>query len=247
MKVDTQVSPRRAALTTITPYASLSRGYRQTLASIAALVLTVPAHAALLLTEIHYNGVAPGTDPDEFIELSNAGSSSLDLFGYTFAAGIDYTFATTTNLGNNQSLILARDVDDFATAFPDYSGVLLDFSGALSNSGEVLTLNNDLGDTLWSVNYDDMGAWPVSADGGGDSLQLKPDALASFTASSWFAASPTPGRWDGFSDNGEASLHSLPEPSSVLLLLTALPIIWGCRRRKSATEVQSKGLHSERR
>lgn len=245
-RFSTRVSPRHAAATTSKPYSSLSRRYRDTLISIAALLLTVPAHAALLLTEIHYNGAASGTDPDEFIELSNSGSHSLDLFGYTFAAGIDYVFSATTNLGNSQSLILARDVGDFAIAFPDYLGVLLDFSGALSNSGETLTLNNSVGDTVWSMSYDDAGVWPVSADGGGDSLQLKPGGVALDSASNWLAASPTPGRWDGFADDSGSASVSVPQPSSALLLLTALPIAWGCRRRTRAAQAQRKALHSRR-
>jgi hypothetical protein len=139
-------------------------------------LVAAPGEAALLLTEIHYNGPAAGADPDEFIELTNAGDAALSLEGFGFSAGIDFSFPPGTLLSPWQSLVLARDSGDFLAIFSDVSGALFDYDGALSNGGETLTLAGIDGLPLWSVSYDDAGAWPRSADGDGNSLQLLPGA-----------------------------------------------------------------------
>jgi hypothetical protein len=199
-------------------------------------LVAAPGEAALLLTEIHYNGPAAGADPDEFIELTNAGDAALSLEGFGFSAGIDFSFPPGTLLSPWQSLVLARDSGDFLAIFSDVSGALFDYDGALSNGGETLTLAGIDGLPLWSVSYDDAGAWPRSADGDGNSLQLLPDAADVSLASSWEALPPSPGTWRGTPEGpsgpgtgGEdpdpepgPDSAAVPAPASLLLLAPGL-------------------------
>ena len=196
---------------------------RRLVAAAAGLCLSQGVAAIPLLSEIHYNGPAPGADPDEFIELSNALNQELDLGGYRFAAGIDFEFAAGLRMRALSSLVIARDPAGFSASFPDYSGPLFDFAGALSNSGETLSLVDRSGQLQWSIRYDDSGLWPREADGQGFSLQrLDADASAG-QAENWFAATPNPGVWNALADANEGSTAAQPvgAPAPLTLLLAS--------------------------
>jgi hypothetical protein len=153
-----------------------------------------------------------------------------------FSAGIDFSFPPGTLLSPWQSLVLARDSGDFLAIFSDVSGALFDYDGALSNGGETLTLAGIDGLPLWSVSYDDAGAWPRSADGDGNSLQLLPGAADVSLPSSWEALPPSPGTWRGTPEGpsgpgtgGEdpdpdpgPDSAAVPAPASLLLLAPGL-------------------------
>ena len=214
---------------------------RSTVLVLTAVLTTAAGHsalAALLLTEIHYNGPTAGSDPDEFLELSNNSPAQLSLAGYRFTTGVNLEFDADVTLLAWQSLVLARDTLGFGASFPAFAGQIVEFGGALSNSGETLSLSNSDGLSLWSVPYDDGGLWPASADGGGSSLQLLPGGgAAPGNVGSWFGAAPTPGGWDGFSleDPGlstpgkSTAGSSIPAPSPLTLLLPAMALLAGHR------------------
>lgn len=199
------------------------------LAFTTAAALLTPSSAAFsspILTEIHYNGIASGTDPDEFLELSNDGDFSLELTAWRFTQGISYIFGTGATLAPGTSLVLARDPGEFLSVFSDYAGEILDFSGALSNSGETLTLTNAKGVDVWSVSYDDSGDWPQQADGLGNSLQLILGSLDPSKASNWTALPPTPGYWGP----RNPSPSPVPAPMSIALLSIGLFILRSCKK-----------------
>lgn len=185
----------------------------------ALLTLSSAAFSSPILTEIHYNGIASGTDPDEFLELSNDGDFSLELTAWRFTQGVSYIFETGATLAPGTSLVIARDPYEFLSVFSGYAGEILDFSGALSNSGETLTLTNAAGVDVWSVSYDDSGDWQPQADGLGSSLQLLVGSTDPGKASNWIALPPTPGYW-GLSDPSP-----VPAPMSIALLGMGLFIL----------------------
>jgi hypothetical protein len=179
-----------------------------------------------LLTEIHYNGISSGSDPDEFLEISNAGTQPLNLSGYSFTAGIAFTFPGNSRLAPLQSLVIARNPADFRIVFPDFSGALFDFSGALSHSGETLTLKDGAGFELWSISYNDSAPWPIDADGLGASLQFIGDSKDIDSPARWIADAPNPGSWVP-SQTTESSA-AVSAPASLALLSLGL---FGMRMR----------------
>ena len=193
------------------------------------LCLAGPSRGALLLTEIHYNGSAAGSDPDEFLELSNGGPTAIALGGYAFDAGIGFSFGAGPLLAPGESLVIARDRVLFENIFPGYAGPLFDFSGALSNSGERLRLLDNAGQSVWSVSYDDRPPWPVSADGGGFSLQLRVAGDPADPAS-WTAALPNPGHWLA------AAATTVPAPATLALLPAGLWLLRRGRPRLKTTQ-----------
>lgn len=120
---------------------------------------------SLCLNEIMYNPPAFGATSGnnlEFLELKNYGTNTLNLSGLTFS-GITFTFTNGTLLHPGQFFVLARDAASFALKYP---GVTVNgtYTGQLDNSGETLRLAHPLGQTIFSITYDDRTPWPSAPD-----------------------------------------------------------------------------------
>ncbi|MEX2188301.1 MAG: lamin tail domain-containing protein [Pirellulales bacterium] len=153
----------------------------------------LPAFGPVIINELMYNPVAGGV---EFIELRNASASPIDLTGWSFINGIDYTFAagTTISAGGYVVLIEGADGGDAAAeaaAFRAAHGVPASvgvhvytqaINGVLDNAGEKLELARPGTLVAASVvvdwaRYNDRSPWPTLPDGNGPSL-ARADASA---------------------------------------------------------------------
>ena len=153
----------------------------------------------LLVTEIMYHPPANGAidgDEFEFLELKNAGASSLDLGGAYFTNGVTYAFPAGTVLSPGQFYVLASNAARFNSTYP---GVVADanYIGRLSNGGENVRLVDAVGTTIFSVSYLDRSPWPATPDGEGFSLapvnpnsNVDLDDSANWRASSAIGGSP---------------------------------------------------------
>ena len=128
-----------------------------------------PAYESLHISELMYH--PPGGQGFEFIELENSGELTIDLSGLAFTNGIEFSFQDGEVLPPGERYLLVADEAVFQEAFPD-APVRGEFGDSLSNGGEKLTLKDGEGLTIVSVDYDDDGFWPISADGYGRSLVL---------------------------------------------------------------------------
>ncbi|MCA9262775.1 MAG: lamin tail domain-containing protein [Planctomycetales bacterium] len=135
----------------------------------------------LAITEINYNPYDPtdaefaaghdNNDAFEFIEFKNVGDADLSLGNWDIVAGVTFAFSNTT-LAPGEIAVVVRDQAAFSFRY-DTSGVRIlgEYSGSLSNSGEVITLaENNIG--IIDFEYKDTGAWPTRADGDGSTLEL---------------------------------------------------------------------------
>ena len=137
-------------------------------------VFTPPSGAATLaITEIHYHPTAtpPQTEEDfEFIELMNTGAAPVELGGFTFTAGIDFTFPGGVSLQPGARLVLVHNATAFAQRHPGVP-IAGEFpSSSLSNDGERLELRDVSGNVVAAAEYGADGSWPETADGAGFSL-----------------------------------------------------------------------------
>lgn len=145
----------------------------------------------LKITEIHYHPL-DGEDVNdtelEFIELKNFGNVPMNLGFMTFAQGIEYSFPGGTELGQENYIVLASNLEAFENRY-GYEA-FGEYEGQLSNGGETISLLNASGDTLISLNYDDNYPWPNSADGSGYSMVLRDESLIACAddAESWHAS-----------------------------------------------------------
>ncbi len=151
----------------------------------------------IVISEIMYNPPETGTDSLEFIELYNNGSSDVNLLGYTFTQGIEFTFLSGYNLGTGEYVMIASDSAAFENNYglPAFQFV----DGSLSNGGEDIVLYDDMGALIDSVDYDDSFPWPGEADGNGASLVLCDIDSDNIIAENWAAANTSAGfSIDGF-------------------------------------------------
>jgi hypothetical protein len=148
----------------------------------------------LRITEIMYN--PPGGDAYEFIEIKNLGSTRIDLEWMSFS-GITYSFPAGATIDAGSVIVLASPLNPAAFA-ARYPGVYVygTFTGHLANSGERIGLNDRDGESITSVTYGGGGGgWPVSAAGGGYSLEIvdasgNPDESTNWRASVNAGGSP---------------------------------------------------------
>jgi len=155
------------------------------------------ADVDIVINEIMYH--PPGLQEGEYIELYNAGTGSVELLGYHFSAGIDYTQLTAHTIGSGDYAVIcmytnavlpyyaSADAAKFIGEFTSNAWATNTFNG-LRNSGEMVELRDDLGRLVNAVEYDDSYPWPSKADGGGSSLELRDPALDNSLASSWLAS-----------------------------------------------------------
>ena len=147
-----------------------------------------PAQSALRISEIMYHPPAlPGLDDSrlEFLELTNAGGSALDLSHVRVAGAIDYTFAEGARLGRGNYLVLASDEHAFFDRYGFYP--FDEYDRQLSNGGERIALLDALGREITAVAYDDKAPWPTEADGDA-SLVINQIAGAADDAANWRAS-----------------------------------------------------------
>jgi PKD repeat protein len=138
----------------------------------------------LVITEIMYNPPESGTDSLEFIEIYNADDISVDLEGFYFSEGVEFTFPEYTLSPGNYFLVAVDSV-----IFQDFFGMpAWQFNGGLGNNGERISLNNSFGMLVDSVNYDDADPWPSSPDGEGPSLVFCDPGLDNGLGENWSAA-----------------------------------------------------------
>ena len=143
----------------------------------------------IVINEIMYHPVSED-DEDQYVELYNAGTNSVDLGGWRFVAGIDYEFPSFTRLDAGQYLVIARNAQRLRANYTQLNAAnaLGNFSGRLAHNGERLALaaphslvvTNATGAVTTKrayvvvdeVSYHAGGRWGKWAAGGGSSLEL---------------------------------------------------------------------------
>jgi len=128
----------------------------------------------LRVTEIMYHPADPPTGSPylttdfEFIELQNIGPAAVDLTGYHFTDGIDFTFPAM-ELAAGEHVVVVRNQAAFATRYGT-EGITIagEFTGLLDNAGEDLDLRSRFDQPIQAFGYND--GWYPATDGDGFSL-----------------------------------------------------------------------------
>jgi hypothetical protein len=131
----------------------------------------LPTADPLVITEIMYNPPEMNTDSLEFLEIFNPTGNTVDLSGYFFREGFDFTFPTGSSITASGYALVAIDSVAFENAFgiPAWQWTVGD---ALNNGGEDVVLVAPSGSVADSVNYNDASPWPTDADENGYSMIL---------------------------------------------------------------------------
>jgi len=176
-----------------------------------------PVTENLRITEIMYNPFdfaqdRPSTDPnEEYIELTNIGTETINLNLVKFTDGINFTFPDI-DIEPGQYIVVVRNLTTFTAQYGTEVNTAGPYSGSLNNAGERIELEDAIGQTILDFSYNDN--WSNITDGQGYSLTIidasNPDpnswsAKDSWRASAYIGGSPG---WDD---------TDIPDPGSVVI------------------------------
>ena len=154
--------------------------------AIVAWAATSALGDGIVITEIHYDPELP-TVREEFVEVHNTLAEPVDLSGWFFSAGIDFTFPDGTTIPAGGFLVIAEDPAVLENRL-GVVGAIGPFTGRLSNGGERLALRNAGGDLEDVVDYGSRFPWPSAAHGDGSSMELIHPDLDNDLAGNWRAS-----------------------------------------------------------
>jgi hypothetical protein len=135
-----------------------------------------PVKENLRITEIMYHPVntAEQNEPnEEFIELKNISSETINLNLVKFTNGIDFTFPSL-ELAPGEYTVVVQDANAFEARYSmeQYSEINIagQYTGRLANNGERVKLQDAIGQTILDFKYEDN--WYDGTDGQGLSLTI---------------------------------------------------------------------------
>jgi hypothetical protein len=162
----------------------------------------------IVINEIMY---LPGskTTNDEWIELRNLDTAPINLNGWRFSKGINYTFGNVTIPAGGYIVVVANTAA-FQAKYPGLNNFVGPWIGNLANNGEKVRLETALGETVNEVDYATEGDWASRArglsqggfrgwiwsnpaDGFGPSLELVNPSMPNTSGQNWRASAATNG------------------------------------------------------
>src|SRR5688572_29699664 len=113
----------------------------------------------IIINELMYDTASHGTN-EEWIELYNAGTTTVNLAGWKFTKGVDFTFGSFIMPAGTYAVVAANRAL-FNSAHPTVDGDILtgNWVGTLANGGEALSLEDAAGNTIDEITYADEGDW----------------------------------------------------------------------------------------
>jgi CotH kinase protein/Lamin Tail Domain len=166
----------------------------------------------VVISEIMYHPASENPQ-EEYIELLNTGTGAVDLNGWRFKSGVQFTF-TNVSILPGAYLAVASDLAVFRNKYPSVNNVVGGWRGRLGNSDEKIELEDALGREVDSLHYANEGDWGIRRrgptdhlhqgwtwvaehDGGGKSLELINPSLPNKHGQNWQSSitlQGTPGR-----------------------------------------------------
>ncbi len=172
------------------------------------------AKPSIHISAIQYH---PEIDIDaEFIEISNPGSSEVDLSNYKITEGIELTIPDGTMIAPDEKILLVKNQIFFLNSGQQ---VIEWESDLLDNGGETIRLKDAHGIVVDEVRYDDDLPWPLETDGLGAYLSLIGPELDNHFAESWEAVYLTALKEEALSTEPSFTLHPNPASNQINLLI----------------------------
>jgi hypothetical protein len=136
----------------------------------------------VIINEIMYHPISEDSE-DEYVELYNNSTQSINIGGWKFTSGISYTIPDGTIIPPKGYIVIAANAERLIARYPSLTtaNTFGNFEGKLDNRGERIQLSKPLSDTpannefiiVDELTYGDGSNWGKWTDGGGSSLELK--------------------------------------------------------------------------
>jgi hypothetical protein len=128
-----------------------------------------PVKDKLRIAELMYHPTEPNDPCQEYVELKNIGTTTLNLNLVKFTEGIHFTFGPNTLAAGDQVLVV-EDINAFVAKYGSGKNVAGQYTGNLANDGEHIRLEDAIGRIIHDFNYSDD--WQDATDGEGFSLNI---------------------------------------------------------------------------
>jgi len=128
-----------------------------------------PVRDKLRINELMYHPAEPNDPCQEYVELKNIGTTTLNLNLVKFTEGIHFTFSNMT-LAAGDYVLVVEDTNAFVAKYGAGKNVAGQYTGNLANDGEHIRLEDAIGRTILDFNYSDD--WQKTTDGQGFSLNI---------------------------------------------------------------------------
>jgi hypothetical protein len=135
----------------------------------------------IVINELMYDPIS-GNDDDQYIELYNQGTNTVNLAGWQFTDGVTFTIPNNTIVPPGGYLVVANNLSNLFAHYPNLNSgnTVGNYSGKLSHDGELVVLAQP--ETLYGTNtiyveedqvaYGTGGRWGEWSGGSGSSLEL---------------------------------------------------------------------------
>jgi hypothetical protein len=178
------------------------------LPTLLATLLPAFLRADIVINEIMYHPSSERTT-EEYIELHNTGTASVNLGGWSFTSGVAFTFPNAL-IPAGGYLVVAADRTAFTAKYPGVTNFVHGWTGRLSNSADTIVLKDNRGVKIDEVEYADDGDWALreredvdgghrgwrwrsAADGFGRSLELINSSFDNNHGQNWAASTRVEG------------------------------------------------------
>ena len=157
----------------------------------------------VIINEIAWAGQS-GFTSDEWVELYNPGSTTIDLNGWRLAADDGTPNVTLTGtIAPGGYYLIERSSDDLSVFDIPYDDF---FTGDIGNNNEILRLYDDLGNEI-DVANSDGGAWPAGS-ASPDYATMERKGVVADSPTAW--ASNNGIKVNGFAANGTTPIRGTP-------------------------------------
>jgi hypothetical protein len=177
----------------------------------------------IIINEIQYNS-APEKDTKDWIELYNAGNSSVNLKDWSISDKViesGFKFSTDIILSAGMYIVVCRELAAFRLFHQGIVNATGDMGFGLSSTGDEVNLFDPDGNLIDFVSFSPYSPWPTDANGTGASIELVDPLSDNNSGRNWKSSSDggTPGtinyrtvQSDSEDKISGCSLSSFPNP-----------------------------------
>ncbi|MEO5916626.1 MAG: lamin tail domain-containing protein [Luteolibacter sp.] len=155
-------------------------------------------------------------DPEQWVELHNRSASPVVLTGWTFSAGISYSFPTGTTIAAGDYLVVSNNATALQAKWPGVAGKIIgNFSSKIKHGGELLQIADALGNPVNETSLGNSAPWPAAAGGGGSSLELRDPRADNTRPEAWAASNEAyRGSWQTYTFQTTAAPANGNDPTT---------------------------------